>query len=169
MKYSLRSLMTRGKGDRLFVYGSFVALFAGLLAINATVFPNGTAKWCMVGWVCVMLAVVLIGMRLTRRPPNSPVQFSIRDLFVVVTLASVVLGVACGVWRLSHHIFVSVEREHWTQQVREGRVWNPHQSPAKYFLTPEKIDALDEEARIAGKKNGKPPNPSAPAPNPPKP
>jgi hypothetical protein len=95
-------------------------------------------------------------------------KYSLRSLMVVATVVAAVLGVACGVWRLSHHIFVTVEREHWTRQVHEGRVWNPHKSPATYFLTPEEIDALDEEARIAGKKNGKLPIPSAPAPNPPR-
>ncbi|MGI8979209.1 MAG: hypothetical protein ACR2FY_08285 [Pirellulaceae bacterium] len=68
MKYSLRSLMTRENGDRLFVYGSFVALFGGLMAIKATVLPDSAAQWCMVGWGYGMLALVLTGMWLTRRP-----------------------------------------------------------------------------------------------------
>ena len=70
MKYTLRSLMTRANGDRLFVYGWFIAFFAGLMAIKATVFPDDTAQWCMVGWGCVMLVVALLGMRLTRSPKS---------------------------------------------------------------------------------------------------
>ena len=68
----LRWLMTRANGDRLFVYGSFVSLFAGLMAIKTVVIVDSTAQWYMIAWGCFMLAVVLAGTRLTQRPTKSP-------------------------------------------------------------------------------------------------
>ena len=79
-------------------------------------------------------------------------KYSLRSLMVVVTLVAVVLGGVCGFWRLSQHIIFEAEHEYWTQQVREGRVRNPHDSPAATFLTPKQIDALVEEANKTGKK-----------------
>lgn len=67
MRFRLRSLLTRDNWDRLFAYGSFVVLWGGWLAILALVTVDGTAQWYMVAWGCVMVALVLAGMRLTKR------------------------------------------------------------------------------------------------------
>jgi len=69
MKYSL--LMTRANGDRLFAYGSFVALFGGVMAIKVTVLCDETAALWMIGWSCFMAVVVLAGAWLTRKPKSS--------------------------------------------------------------------------------------------------
>lgn len=75
-------------------------------------------------------------------------QFSLASLFAVISTIAIILGILCGIWRLTQYVIVKVERDYWTQRIRDGRLENPHNSPASTFLTPNEIDELVQERQV---------------------
>ena len=71
-----------------------------------------------------------------------PNQFSLAKLLIVVTVFAVVFACLCGVWRFTRSMIINAERDYWGQRIREGRVDNPHDSPAATLFTPKEIDAM---------------------------
>ena len=74
-------------------------------------------------------------------------RYRLRTLLIVITVACALLAVVCGLWRFSQHIIYTVERDHFSRIIREGQLHDPHNSPAKTFLTKDEIDALIEESK----------------------
>lgn len=81
-----------------------------------------------------------------------PRQFTLRRLFYAITVVAIVIAIVSGIWRLTRHVIFNAERTYWTEAVRDGRVDDPHKSPAATFLTSDEIDDLLEE-RAAMQKN----------------
>jgi hypothetical protein len=73
-------------------------------------------------------------------------KYSLRSLFAVTTAVAVALGIAGGILRFSQYMIMRVEADYWSWQIREG-LENPHDSPARFYLSPKEIDSLSRERK----------------------
>jgi hypothetical protein len=76
-------------------------------------------------------------------------RYRLRTLLIAITVVCVVLAAICGFWRFSQHVIYTVEREHFSRIIREGQLPDPHNSPARTFLTSDEIDALVRESQAS--------------------